>query len=131
MGEVFSWENEAEYASVVRGAGSAGPRQKFKIAVYGHKYFYNHTKKPAKKQPGPGNRPGKLLPAPGPHPGASGANAAGYVEKKVLEFKEAVVSIAVGLAEPGLDLVVGFWPVTFASVRYRLKEVPNRLCRVP
>src|SRR5665648_1122554 len=64
-GNVISWENEAEYSSVVGGAGPAGPRRKFKIVAYGHKSFHNHTKKTAKKQPGPGNRPGILLPYPG------------------------------------------------------------------
>jgi hypothetical protein len=52
------------------------------------------------------------------------------VERKVLEFEEAVVSIVVGLAEPGLDLSVGFSPVTLASVRYRFKEIPNGWCRI-
>ena len=62
MGEVFSWENEAAYASVVGGAGIAGPRRKFKIAAYRHQYSRNHIKKTAGKQPGPDNRPGILLP---------------------------------------------------------------------
>lgn len=61
MGEVFSWENGAEYSSVVEGAGPAGPRRKFKIAAWDHKYLHNHTKKTARKQPGPENRPGMLL----------------------------------------------------------------------
>jgi hypothetical protein len=60
-GDVFSWENEAEYASVVGGARSAGPGRKFKIAAYGHKYFYNHTKKTAWKQPETLNLPGIFL----------------------------------------------------------------------
>jgi hypothetical protein len=51
-GDIFSWENEAEYSSVVGGAGIADPRQKFKISSYHHKYVHNHTKKTAWKQPG-------------------------------------------------------------------------------
>jgi hypothetical protein len=62
-GMVFPWENEAEYSSVIGDAESTGPKQKFKIAAYRHKYFHNHTKKPAGKQPAPGNRPGINLPS--------------------------------------------------------------------
>jgi len=60
-GDVLSWENKAEYASVVGGARSAGPGRKCKIAAYGHTYFYNHTKITAWKQPETLNFPGIFL----------------------------------------------------------------------
>ena len=71
MGEVFSWENEVEYASVVGGAGPAGPRRKFKIAVYGQNIVITIQKKPPGSNRVKENRPGILLSPPGPYPYAS------------------------------------------------------------
>jgi hypothetical protein len=92
MGEVFSWKNEVKYASVVGGAGPAGPRRQFKIANYSQNILITIQKNPPGSNRVQGTGRKYFFNYLGLYPGASEASFALEVERKVLEFKKAVIS---------------------------------------